>query len=338
MRAPGVGQNAGRLSSARGRRSATWPGLSWGTMAGMGERSGAVTATVEGRDLVLTNLEKVLYPAAGFTKGQVADYYRRIAPVLLPHLRGRPVTLKRYPNGVREKPFFQKALPARRPEWVRVAPVWSETSHREVPFCVCDDLPTLVWLANLAALELHPLQSRADDLDRPTCAVFDLDPGPPAGIAECCRVALWLRERFEGWGLRAFPKTSGSRGLHVFVPLNTSVTHAETKAFAHEAAVALATEHRGEVVSNMRRSLRSGRVLIDWSQNARHKTTVAVYSLRGRERPTVSTPITWDEVEAGAAGRDALVFEPADVLARVEESGDLFEPVLTLRQRLAQPG
>ncbi len=307
-------------------------------MAGMGERSGAVTVTVEGRDLVLTNLEKVLYPAAGFTKGQVVDYYRRIAPVLLPHLRGRPVTLKRYPNGVREKPFFQKALPAGRPEWVRVAPVWSETSRREVTFCVCDDLPTLVWLANLAALELHPSQSRADDLDRPTCAVFDLDPGAPAGIAECCRVARWLRDRFEAQGLRAFPKTSGSRGLHVFVPLNTAVTHAETKAFAHEAAVALATEHRGEVVSNMRRSLRGGRVLIDWSQNARHKTTVAVYSLRGRERPTVSTPITWDEVDAGAAGRAALVFEAADALARVEEFGDIFEPVLTLRQRLAQPG
>ncbi len=297
-----------------------------------------VLVTVEGRELELTNLEKVLYPAAGFTKGQMVDYYREIAPVLLPHLRGRPLTLRRFPDGVEQEGFFEKALPARRPDWVQVAPIWSETSHRTVEYCLCNDAPTLLWLANLAALELHPSLSLAADMDHPACVVFDLDPGPPAGMVECCRVALWLREALEPLGLRSFPKTSGSKGIQVYVPLNTGATYEETKAFARGMAGLIAGTHGEDVVANMRRSLREGRVLVDWSQNTQHKTTVAAYSLRGRERPSVSTPITWDEVEAGARGDSRLYFEAEDVLRRAGEQGDLFAPVLTMKQDLAGAG
>ncbi len=301
-----------------------------------GVRDGAFPAkvVVEGRELALTNLEKVLYPVAGFTKGQVIGYYRAVAPVLLPHLRGRPLTLRRYPNGVEAEAFFEKALPARRPEWVQVAPIWSETSRRTVNYCLCNDLPTLVWLANMAALELHPSLSLAAEMERPTCLVFDLDPGAPAGMGECCRVALWLRDVLEPLGLQSFPKTSGSKGLQVYIPLSTAVTYEGTKAFSHQVASLLEREHPGQVVANMRKELREGRVLVDWSQNSRHKTTIGVYSLRGRERPTVSTPVGWEEVEAGASGRAPLAFEAPEALERAERLGDLFAPVLTMEQGL----
>jgi bifunctional non-homologous end joining protein LigD len=292
--------------------------------------------SVEGRRLRLSNLDKVLYPVAGFTKGGVIDYYRRIAPVLLPHLRGRLLTLKRYPDGVEGAYFYEKQCPAHRPAWVQTAPVWSAGNARTVNYCLANDLATLVWAANLADLELHTSLARAADVGAPTLLVFDLDPGPPAGLVECCRVALEVRAVFERFGLRAFPKTSGAKGMQVYVPLNTPVTYGETKPFAKAVAELLEKRMPEGVVSNMRKSLRAGKVFVDWSQNDGHKTTVCVYSLRALARPTVSTPLAWPEVAAAAARGDAsaLVFEAAEVLARVAREGDLFAPVLTLAQRL----
>ncbi len=285
---------------------------------------------VEGRRLTLSNLDKVLYPETGFTKGQVISYYQRVAPVLLPHLAGRPLTLKRYPNGVDGKFFYEKNCPSHRPEWVQVAPVWSERNKAEVSYCVAGDLPTLVWVANLASLELHTSLSRSDDIDRPTTMVFDLDPGPPATIVECCRIALRLRDLFDQMGLWSVGKTSGSKGLQVYVPLNTTVSYdGGTKDFALRVAQLLEKRFPDEVVSSMKKELRRGKVLIDWSQNDEHKTTVCVYSLRARPTPTVSTPVTWEEVATTADAGDPglLVFEADDVLARVAEMGDLFAPV-----------
>ncbi len=288
-----------------------------------------VEVEVEGRRLSLSNLDKVMYPAVGFTKGQVIDYYTRIAPVLLPHLRDRPLTLKRYPNGVEEKHFYEKQCPSHRPEWVRSAAI--DMSSKTIDFCLCDDLPTLVWLANLADLELHPSLSRAERVERPTVLAFDLDPGPPAGIAECCEVARILRDALDQLGLRSFVKTSGSKGLQVYAPLNAEdVSYDETKPFSNALARHLENEHPRLIVSSQKKELRRGKVLIDWSQNDEHKTTVCVYSLRARERPTVSTPVNWDELD----DPDALVFEADAVLERVAERGDLFEPVVTLEQRL----
>jgi len=299
-----------------------------------------VEAVVEGKRLSLSNLDKVLYPATGFTKAQVIDYYMRIGPALLPHLRGRALTLKRYPNGVEGEFFYEKACPAFRPDWMRVARLWSDSSKREIPFCLCDDLPTLTWLANLATLELHPSLALAADPSRPTCVAFDLDPGPPAGIVECCHVALWLRELLEPLGLQAFAKTSGAKGMQVYLPLNTPVTYEQTKPFAKAVAELLSQQHRAAVVSNMRKDLRAGKVLIDWSQNSEHKTTVAVYSLRARPQPTASTPVSWDEVArvAESGEGDALVFEAGAVIERVQSRGDLFAPVATLEQGLPPLG
>ena len=292
--------------------------------------------TVEGRQLKLSNLDKVLYPEAGFTKGQVVDYYTRVAPVLLPHLRQRALTLKRYPNGVDGQFFYEKNCPKHRPPWVETVAVWSGRNQADVNYCLANDLPTLVWVANLASLELHTSLSWADDVQRPSMLVFDLDPGPPATIVECAKVAFWLRELFDGWGLQAFPKTSGSKGLQIYVPLNTPVTYQETKPFAHALARMLEDRHGELVVSSMKKELRHGKVLIDWSQNDDSKTTVCVYSLRARPRPTVSTPVSWDEVERMLAAEDPdlLVFDADDVLKRMEQSGDLFEPVLKLEQAL----
>ena len=291
---------------------------------------------IEGRRLSLSNLDKVLYPVAGFTKGQVIEYYTRIAPAVLPHLRARPLTLKRYPNGVEEQYFYEKQCPSHRPDWVVTAPVWSRHNSRTIDFCLAEDLATLVWLANLADLELHTSLALAADVTRPTVLAVDLDPGPPATIVECAEVALLLREVFDHLGLQAFPKTSGSKGMQVYVPLNTPVTYAQTKPFAQALAQLLERRHPKLVVSDMKKSLRKGRVLIDWSQNDEHKTTVCVYSLRARERPTVSTPLTWDEVEGvlESGDPDQLVFDSADVLERVAEHGDLFSPVLDLEQEL----
>jgi bifunctional non-homologous end joining protein LigD len=293
-----------------------------------------VEVEVEGRRLSLSNLDKVMYPASGFTKGQLIDYYTRVAPVLLPHLRDRPLTLKRYPNGVEGGHFYEKQCPSHRPEWVRSEPV--ELSSKTIHFCICDDLPTLVWLANLADLELHPSLSNVPDVEHPTVMAFDLDPGPPAGVAECCEVALILRDALGRIGLECFPKTSGSKGIQVYVPLNVDGVDYDhgTKPLSQALARHLEAEHPKLIVSSQKKELRKGKVLIDWSQNDEHKTTVSVYSLRARERPTVSTPLDWAEVEAADA--DALVFEAGDVLERVEERGDLFAPVVELEQRLPE--
>jgi bifunctional non-homologous end joining protein LigD len=293
---------------------------------------------VQGRKLKLTNLEKVLYPASGFTKGQVVDFYVRIAPVLVPHLAGRPLTMKRYPGGVDQEYFFEKNAPMHRPDWVKTAPVWSESNRRTIHFILANDLPTLVWIANLASIELHPSLSLASDLATPTMIVFDLDPGPPANIVQCAQVGLWVRQIFDHFGLQSFPKTSGSKGVQIYVPLNTKTSYEQTKSFALAVARLLEQEHPELVVSDMKKAMRTNKVFVDWSQNDQHKTTISVYSLRAREHPTVSTPVTWEEVEQALKKKDAtlLVFEAKDVLARVEKMGDLFEPVQRLKQRLPQ--
>ena len=277
----------------------------------------------------LSNLEKLMYPRAGFTKGHVIDYYTRIAPTLLPHLEARPLTLKRYPNGVEEKFFYEKRCPSHRPAWVRTAPVWSGQNEGDIDFCLCEDLPTVVWLANLADLELHTPMARVPDMDNPTIVAFDLDPGPPAKIVECAQVALELKRSFDYFGLSAFPKTSGSKGMQVYLPLNTSgVTYEDTRAFSRGLAQVLARRMPDLVVSDMAKAKRTGKVFVDWSQNDRHKTTVNVYSLRAMEQPTVSTPLTWDEVEDM---QEPLAFTSAEVLERVQRLGDLFAPVQHLR-------
>ncbi|MGB9202859.1 MAG: non-homologous end-joining DNA ligase [Terriglobales bacterium] len=293
---------------------------------------------VQGRKLSLTNLEKILYPASGFTKGQVVDYYARIAPLLVPHLAGRALTMKRYPGGVDQEYFFEKNAPMHRPDWVKTAPVWSGSNRRTIHYILANDLPTLVWIANLASIELHPSLSLAADIATPTMIVFDLDPGPPANIVQCAQVGLWVRAIFDHFGLRSFPKTSGSKGLQIYVPLNTETSYDETKSFAHAVARLLEQEHPELVVSDMKKAVRTNKVFVDWSQNDEHKTTISVYSLRAREHPTVSTPVTWDEVEQALKKKDAvrLVFEAKDVLARVEKMGDLFEPVQKLTQKLPQ--
>jgi len=303
-------------------------------------QKGAVETTIEGRTLRLSNLDKVLYPQAAFTKGDLIDYYARVSPALLPHLRGRPLTLKRYPDGVEGQYFYEKQCPSHRPDWVRTHPVWSRHNGRNIDFCVVDDLPTLVWAANLADIELHTSMSFAEEIDKPTMMVFDLDPGAPADIVQCCQVGLWLRELLEPLGLTAFPKTSGSKGLQLYVPLNGDVTYDDTKPFARAVAELLEKHHPDQVVSRMTKQLRPGKVLVDWSQNDEHKTTVCVYSLRAKPQPTVSTPVAWDEVEqclsSGEPG--ALAFTYGEVLDRVERDGDLFAETLTLVQPMPQLG
>ena len=291
-----------------------------------------VEVDVEGRQLSLSNLDKLMYPITGFTKGQVIDYYTRVAPVLLPHLRGRPLTLKRYPDGVEGEHFYEKQCPDHRPDWVQTAEIRMES--KDINFCLCNDLPTLVWAANLADLEIHPSLSKADRMERPTTMAFDLDPGEPATIKECCDVALLLRDVLEPLGLQSFPKTSGSKGMQLYVPLNTDVTYAEVRPLSQALARHLEAQYPKLIVSVQRKELRRGKVLIDWSQNHEKKTTVSVYSLRAREHPTVSTPLSWEEVEA----RDpsGLAFESHDVLERVEEHGDLFAPVVELEQELPE--
>lgn len=291
---------------------------------------------IGGRHLKLSNLDKVLYPAAGFTKGQVIDYYVRVAPALLPHLAGRPLTMKRYPEGVDHEFFFEKNAPKHRPDWVKTAPVWSYGNNRNVNYILLNDLPTLVWVANLASIELHPSLSLAKDISCPTMIVFDLDPGPPANIVQCSQVGLWVREIFEHFGLQSFAKTSGSKGLQVYVPLHTPTSYEQTKPFAHALARVLEQEHPDLIVSDMKKAIRTNKVFVDWSQNDEHKTTISIYSLRARERPTVSTPVSWEEVERTLKKKDPglLVFEAPQVLERVDKMGDLFEPVLKLKQTL----
>jgi bifunctional non-homologous end joining protein LigD len=296
-----------------------------------------VEVEVERRKLKLSNLDKVMYPETGFTKGQVIDYYTRVAPALLPHLKGRPLTLKRYPEGVGGQHFYEKNCPSHRPPWVKTKEI--EFRRKAVNFCICDDLPTLVWMANLADLELHPSLSLAKKIERPTMMAFDLDPGEPAALLECCEVALALRETLSQLGLECFPKTSGSKGMQVYVPINQpKVTYDHTKPLSKALAQHMEQERPDLVVSSQKKSLRPGKVLIDWSQNDAAKTTVSVYSLRARERPTVSTPLQWDEVESTLESRDAgaLVFEAEEALERVAEHGDLFAQVLELKQRLPE--
>jgi bifunctional non-homologous end joining protein LigD len=268
----------------------------------------------------------------------VIDYYARIADAILPHLKGRPLTLKRFPDGVEGFNFYEKRCPEHRPDWVKTAHVLADRAG-EIDFCVCDNLSTLIWLEQLAAIELHPSLAKSSNIDRPTVVAFDLDPGPPADAVDCCRIALRLRDLFADLGLDCYPKTSGSKGIQVYVPLNTPVGYDGTGPFAHAVAMLLEKQYPKEVVSRMTKKLRKGKVLVDWSQNNRHKTTVAVYSLRAKERPTASTPLEWAEVERALKRKDAssLVFEASAVLTRVEKHGDLFAPVLKQRQRLPEP-
>jgi bifunctional non-homologous end joining protein LigD len=303
---------------------------------------------VDGRELKLTNLDKILYPKANFSKGEVVDYYAKVAPAMVPHLRGRALTLRRFPEGVddTDAAFFEKRCPKHRPEWVKTAAVEAGPHAGVIDFCVCEDLPTLVWMAQLASIELHPSLSLAEHPDRPAVLAFDLDPGPPANVVDCCRVALRVRELFDHFGVQCFPKTSGSKGLQVYAPLNNpDVTYeAEgadgqgTKPLARAIAQLLEKQTPDLVVSKMKKAERKGKVFVDWSQNHRRKTTIAVYSLRARERPTVSTPVTWEEVERAVKkdDPDSLVFEAPDVLKRIEKQGDLFAPVLELKQELPE--
>ncbi len=291
---------------------------------------------VEGKKLAVSNLNKVLYPKPGFTKGQVIDYYIRIAPVLLPHLKDRPLTMKRYPDGVEGEFFYEKNCPAHRPKWVQTAKLWSEGNQRIMQYCLANDLSTLVWAANLADLELHTSLSRKNNIERPTMMVFDLDPGAPADIVQCCQVGIWLRDLLSKLKLKSWAKTSGSKGLQVYVPLNTPVTYDDTKGLSRLLAQHLEREHPALVTSNMSKAMRKGKVFVDWSQNDEHKTTICVYSLRAKEEPTVSTPVTWNEVEncLKKKNADLLKFRSDQVLARVEKSDDCFEPVEKLKQKL----
>ena len=280
----------------------------------------SLTTDIEGRQLTLTNLDKVLYPD-GTTKGQVIDYYVRIAPMMLPHLSGRNITMKRYPNGVNGQSFYNKNIPSHAPDWVQRVELHDNT------YIVCRDLPTLVWMANLASLELHvPMHRAADDAWEPDRLVFDLDPGPGTGIAECCEVALLIAEVLTPLGMTMHAKTSGSKGMQLYASPPEPMTYrgdGGTTELAHRLADALAATHPDRIVSKQAKELRPGKVLIDWSQNVSAKTTVCAYSLRARPEPTVSTPLQWSEVEAGATGAP-LQFLASEVLDRVAKSGDLF--------------
>jgi bifunctional non-homologous end joining protein LigD len=288
---------------------------------------------VEGRTLRLSNLDKVLFPGTGTTKAEVIDYYARVAGAMVPHLAERGVTLRRFPDGVEGGSFFEKRCPGHRPDWMGTV-LGPGDRNGNIHYCCLDSAAALVWAANMAALEIHAPMARLD-IETPTMCVFDLDPGDGTSIVECADVALDVRHVLDGFGLAGFPKTSGSKGLQVYVPLNTPHTHEQSSRFALAVAQLLERAHPDHVVSNMKKSLRKGKVLVDWSQNSRHKTTVAAYSVRARSRPTVSTPVTWDEVEAAADG-EPLSFEIGDVLARVDDRGDLFAGTLRTEQRLPE--
>jgi bifunctional non-homologous end joining protein LigD len=295
-----------------------------------------IPVEVDGLELELSNLDKVFYPQTGFTKAEVVDYYTRVSPVMLPHLAGRAVTLKRYPDGVNGEFFFEKECPAFHPDWVETTTVPSRNERGKVTSCVVENLATLVWLANLATLEFHTQLSRKAGEDRPDSLVFDLDPGPPADTLDAAWAALRLKEALADEGLECFPKTSGGKGMHVLVPLNTPLDFKRTKSFAHTMAQELEKTYPDRVTSVMRKELRKGKIFIDWSQNDPHKTTVCAYSLRAGTRPFVSAPVRWEELEEAQRRADAgaLAFEAWEVLARVEDAGDLLDPVLKLKQSL----
>lgn len=288
---------------------------------------------VQDRDVPVSHLDRVLYPAVGFRKIDVIRYYIEIAPVFLPQIAGRPLSFNRFPDGVDKPSFYQKRAPRGRPDWIRVVPV-ARKSGEPIPYCVIDSLPALVWSANQSNLELHAFQHLARKPDRATSVIFDLDPGPPADVVDACRVALWIRDILVGVGLEAFVKTSGSKGMQIVVPLKPVCAYERTKAFAHTIANALEERFAKLVTATMTKQLRSGRVFIDWSQNDDKKTTIAPYSLRGREEPTVSTPVTWDEVARAVKKKSVLRFTAEDVIQRVKTMGDLFAPISSLRQSL----
>ena len=291
-----------------------------------------VHATVGGRTLSLSNLDKVLYPDAGFTKAEVIDYYVRVAPAMVPHLDDRCITLRRYPNGVDDTSFFEKRCPSHRPEWIGTAEGPGDRNGT-IGYCRLSEPAALAWAGNMAAIELHAPMARASDIESPAMVVFDLDPGPGTTITECAEIALWIRDTLAGIGLSCWPKTSGSKGMQVYLPLNTTHTHEHASSFALAVAQVMEAAHPTLVVTTQAKAARKDKVLIDWSQNSRHKTTICVYSLRARPQPTVSTPVTWDEV-ADAADGVPLSFLAADVLARIDEHGDLFAETLTLVQHL----
>ena len=297
--------------------------------------AGRITVDIDGRRLSLSNLDKLLYPDAGFCKADVVDYYRRIAPIMLPHLAGRPPTLVRAPDGAKGERFFEKRCPPHHPDWVRASdPLEPNGGQRS---CIVEDLPTLVWLANLAALELHTNQWRLPDVNTPRAVVLDLDPGAPADVLDCCRVALELRELLDHLDMIAVVKTSGGKGLHISVPLNgAQVNDDRTKEFALALGQLLMARDKKRVTVDMAKAERKGKVFVDWSQNDRHKTTVCAYSLRIADRPTVSTPISWDEIETalGAKDRGALTFEATAVLDRVSGGLDHYAASLTEHQEL----
>lgn len=291
---------------------------------------------VDGNRVVISHPDRVLFPEAGFTKRDLIEYYAAVAQWLLPHLHDRPLTLRRFPDGVDRPGFWEKRCPAHRPDWVKTAAVWSDTNEEDIEYCLAADTATLVWLGNLADVELHTLLSRAGRPDVATALVFDLDPGPPAGLVECAAVALKLREVLAGVGLECAAKTSGGEGLQVYAPLNGETGFDRTKPFAHAVARTFEAELPDQVVARMTKRLRPGKVLIDWSQNDDHKTTVCVYSIRARDRPRVSTPLEWDEVDSISRDQEGRFagFTPGEVLDRLAEKGDLFRPVIELRQDL----
>jgi bifunctional non-homologous end joining protein LigD len=290
---------------------------------------------VGGRSLSVSNLDKVLYPEAGFTKAQVIDYYVRVAPTLLRHLGDRGITMRRFPNGVDGSSFFEKRCPEHRPPWLEAVDGPGDRGGA-IGYCCLSETAALAWAANMAAIELHAPMARAGDIESPTMVVFDLDPGPGTAMPECAEVGLWIRDTLEGIGFACYPKTSGSKGLQLYLPLNSPHTHDHASSFALAVAQVLEKAHPDLIVTTQAKAARTGKVLIDWSQNSRHKTTICAYSLRARPRPTVSTPVTWDEVAAAADGAP-LSFETADVLRRVDELGDLFAPAATQVQELPAP-
>jgi bifunctional non-homologous end joining protein LigD len=302
----------------------------------MATRAAANEFDVGGRRLSIRNLDRVVFPHTGTTKAELLEYYIAISRLMLAHLRDRLLHMHRYPEGVEGPRFWQKGCPEFRPEWLPTVPVWSRDKGADIHYCVVNEPAGIVWAVNLGSLELHTSLHLRDDLDRPTAMAFDLDPGEGAGLVECCEVAVRLRELLGRLGLTSLAKTSGSKGLQVYVPLNSAVSYRETKSLSRAIAQLLEEQTPDAVVSRSARSARAGRVLIDWSQNTTHKSMVCAYSVRAKQRPTVSTPITWDEVHEAVDRGDAgmLVFEMRAVLERVAAFGDLFEEVLTKRQQL----
>lgn len=292
---------------------------------------------IDGRKIPVSNLEKILFPATGYTKGQVIDYYTRVAPFILPHLKDRPVTLVRYPDGVAGEHFYEKNAPAFTPAWVKTFSVPRRSGQSPIRYIVINDLAALIWCANLASIEFHAFLHRVPAIDTPTAMVFDLDPGEGVDILDCAEVAILLKAALERLKLDSFPKVTGSKGVQLFVPLNTRVSYDAQHEFARVLAEHMEREHPDLVISKMRKTARAGKVFIDWSQNSDFKTTVCVYSLRAKhERPYVSVPVTWEELQRARRSGDStkLYFEPEAALKRVKKAGDLFSPVLRLKQKL----